>query len=81
MVYVKVVNRFNEQTNNTARLRLENVYFTFYGGRKQVTTKFFFLPLNLDMAHGNLTTGEFVCLWQIKGNLHFNKKITLNHRK
>ena len=36
MVYVKVVNRFNEQTNNTARLRLENVYFTFYGGRKQV---------------------------------------------
>ena len=66
MVYVKVVNRFNEQTNNTARRRLENVYFTFYGGRKQVTTKFFFLPLNLDMAHGNLTPGEFVCLWQIK---------------
>ena len=41
MVYVKVVNRFTEQTNNTARLRLENVYFTFYGGHKQVTTIFF----------------------------------------
>ena len=63
MVYVKVVNRFNDCT---ARLRLENVYFTFYGGHKQVTTKFFFLPLNLDMVHGNLTPGEFVYIWQIK---------------
>jgi len=66
MVSVKVVDRFNEQTNNATRLRLENVYFTFYGGHKQVTTKFFFLPLNLDMVHGNLTPGEFVYIWQIK---------------
>ena len=42
--------------------------FTFCGGRKRATTKFFFLSLNLDMVVRNAASEEFACiiLWQSK---------------
>ena len=40
--------------------------FTFYGGRKQATTKYYFLFLNLDAVLRNSTSGEFTYIWQSK---------------
>ena len=40
--------------------------FAFYGGRKQATTKFFFLTVNLDMVVRNAAPEEFACFWQSK---------------
>ena len=36
--------------------------FTFCGGRKRATTKFFFLSLNLDMVVRNAAPEEFACI-------------------
>ena len=40
--------------------------FTFCGGRKRATTKFFFLSLNLDMVVRNVAPEEFSCILQSK---------------
>ena len=48
----------------TARLRRENAQsFTFYGGRKQATTKSSVF-LNLDIVLRNSTPEGFACIWQ-----------------
>ena len=69
-------NRLNRQNNNSARaarffahffvalhdynVKMPN--FTFCGGRKRATTKFFFLSLNLDMVVRNAAPEEFACI-------------------
>ena len=72
----------NRQNNNSARasrffflyislswlhdydVKMPN--FQFYVGRKQATTKFFFLSLNLEMVVRNVAPEEFACIWQSK---------------
>ena len=40
--------------------------FAFYGGRKQATTKFFFLFPSFDMVPWNSASGGFAYFWQSK---------------
>ena len=49
--------------------------FTFYGGRKQATTKYYFLFLNLDAVVRNSASGEFTYIWQSKWVKIFAKNI------